>query len=95
MFAGAQLGAHVWVATPKGYEPKAEAVQWATERSKETGGSFTHTTDPFEAAKDADVIYTDVWASMGQEAEAAERRKMYDEHRWVREALAEPAAHVA
>jgi ornithine carbamoyltransferase len=77
MFAGAPLGAHVWVATPKGYEPKPEAAAWATERSKETNGSFTHTTDAFEAAKDADVIYTDVWASMGQEAEAAERRKIF------------------
>lgn len=77
MFAGAQLGAHVWVATPKGYEPKPDAVAWASERSKQTGGSFTHTTDPFEAAGNADVVYTDVWASMGQEAEAAERRKIF------------------
>jgi ornithine carbamoyltransferase len=77
MFAGAQLGAHVWVATPKGYEPKAEAVAWATERSKQTAASFTHTYDPFKAAENADVIYTDVWASMGQEAEAAERRKVF------------------
>jgi ornithine carbamoyltransferase len=77
MFTGAQLGANVWVATPAGYEPKSEAVQWARERGMKTGASCTVTNDPLEAAHDADVIYTDVWASMGQEAEAAERRKIF------------------
>lgn len=77
MFAGAQLGAHVWVATPKGYEPDAAATKWATERAAETGGSITITNDATEACKDADVVYTDVWASMGQEAEAEARRKIF------------------
>ncbi len=77
MFAGAQLGAHVWVATPKGYEPKADAIAWANKRAAKTGGSCTVTNDAAEAAKDADVIYTDVWASMGQESEAAERKKIF------------------
>jgi ornithine carbamoyltransferase len=77
MFAGAQLGAHVWAATPAGYEPKAEAVEWAVQRGWRTGGTCTLTNDPIEAARDADVIYTDVWASMGQETEAAERRKIF------------------
>jgi ornithine carbamoyltransferase len=70
MFAGAQIGAHVWVATPPGYELDAESVRWAGERGAETGGTCTVTNDPEEAASRADVIYTDVWASMGQEAEA-------------------------
>jgi ornithine carbamoyltransferase len=77
MFAGAQLGAHVWVATPRGYEPKAEAVRWATQRSIETGGSCTVTNDPREAALGADVVYTDVWASMGQETEKEERAAVF------------------
>jgi len=77
MFAGAQLGAHVWAATPPGYEPDCEAVQWSIERSIHTGGSCTVTHDPVEAASDADVIYTDVWASMGQETEAEKRRKAF------------------
>jgi ornithine carbamoyltransferase len=77
MFAGAQLGANVWAATPAGYEPKADAVQWARERARETDGSCTLTHDPSEAAKGADVVYTDVWASMGQEAEAATRRRLF------------------
>ena len=43
MFAGAQLGAHVWVATPAGYEPKPEAVEWALRRGTQTGGTCTLT----------------------------------------------------
>lgn len=77
MFAGAQLGAHVWAGTPPGYEPKPEAVQWASQRGIQTGGTFTLTHDPAAAVSDADVVYTDVWASMGQEAEAEDRRKLF------------------
>jgi ornithine carbamoyltransferase len=77
MFTGAQVGAHVWVATPHGYEPKAEAQKWATTRGEETGGSCTVTNDPIEAVENADVVYTDVWASMGQETEADKREKAF------------------
>lgn len=67
-----KVGMDVAVACPKGYEPDADIVAWA----KETG-KFTLTTDIFDAAKDADVLYTDVWASMGEEAEAEERKKIF------------------
>ncbi len=77
MFAGAQLGANVRVATPKGYELKAEAQQWASKRSKQTGGTCTVTNDPREAVSDADVVYTDAWASMGQEAETEKRDRVF------------------
>ncbi len=77
MFAGAQLGAHVSVATPPGYEPKAEAVRWATERGRETGGTCTITNDAREAVLAADVVYTDVWASMGQESEKDKRKNIF------------------
>jgi len=77
MFAGAQLGAHVWIATPEGYEPEPEAAEWALQRGTQTGGTCTLTHDPVEAARDADVIYTDTWASMGQEEEAEERRRIF------------------
>jgi len=77
MFAGAQLGAHVWVATPAGYEPDAGAVKWAVQRGEETGASCTITNDPVEAVREADVVYTDVWASMGQEAEKAKRAQIF------------------
>jgi ornithine carbamoyltransferase len=77
MFAGAQLGAQVWVAVPPGYEPKPEAVEWALQRGTQTGGTCTLTHDPVEAATDADVVYTDAWASMGQELEAEARRVVF------------------
>jgi ornithine carbamoyltransferase len=77
MFAGALLGSHVTVVTPKGFEPKADAVRWATAQAAKTGGSCTVTSDPVDGVRGADVIYTDVWASMGQEAEAEARRQIF------------------
>jgi len=77
MFAGAQLGVNVWVAAPHGYEPKEEAFEWALQRSEETGASCHLTNDPQEAVAGADVVYTDVWASMGKEAEAEERSERF------------------
>jgi ornithine carbamoyltransferase len=77
MFAGAQVGAHVWIATPRGYEPKAEALRWASERGRETGGTCTITNDAREAVLAADVVYTDVWASMGQESETEKRKRIF------------------
>ncbi|RLF86158.1 ornithine carbamoyltransferase [Thermococci archaeon] len=77
MIAGTKLGANVVVATPEGYEPDAKVIKWAEENAAESGGSFELLHDPVQAVKDAEVIYTDVWASMGQEAEAEERRKIF------------------
>ncbi|BAD85060.1 ornithine carbamoyltransferase [Thermococcus kodakarensis KOD1] len=77
MIAGTKLGANVVVATPEGYEPDPKVIKWAEQNAAESGGSFELLHDPVQAVKDADVIYTDVWASMGQEAEAEERRKIF------------------
>jgi ornithine carbamoyltransferase len=77
LFAGAQLGANVWVATPRGYEPDAECVLWCEERGLQTQGTSTVTNDPEEACCGADVVYTDVWASMGQETEATQRQEIF------------------
>jgi ornithine carbamoyltransferase len=77
MFAGALLGAHVTVVTPPGYEPKGDAVTWSTAQAATTGGSIVVTNDPVEGVRGADVIYTDVWASMGQEAEAEARQRLF------------------
>jgi ornithine carbamoyltransferase len=77
MFAGAQLGAQVRVATPPSYEPRPDAVLWAAERGRQTGGTCTLLHDPVEAVTDADVVYTDVWTSMGQEVESGARRKIF------------------
>ncbi len=69
---GIKMGMSVAIACPKGYEPDAEIMKWAAEN-----GEFLCTDDIFEAAKDADVLYTDVWASMGEEAEAEERKQIF------------------
>ncbi|WP_146551108.1 MULTISPECIES: ornithine carbamoyltransferase [Rummeliibacillus] len=71
--ACAHVGIDVVVATPKNYEPKEEYMKKAAEIALQNGSTVAHTYDPVEAAKDADVIYTDVWTSMGQEEEAAKR----------------------
>ncbi|HWH31227.1 MAG TPA: ornithine carbamoyltransferase [Egibacteraceae bacterium] len=75
--AGALAGMHVSVGTPAGYEPIEQVVRSAREIAAGTGGSVTITTDPVEAARGADVVYTDVWASMGQESEHAARVLMF------------------
>lgn len=77
MFAGAQLGAKVWVATPPKYEPDEAAIRWATDRGLRTHGTCTVTNDPVEAVREADVVYTDAWTSMGQETEKAERDRIF------------------
>lgn len=67
-----KLGIKFAIACPKGFEPDAELMEWA-----KANGEFLCTDSPLEAAKDADVVYTDVWASMGQEDEAAKRKKIF------------------
>ncbi len=69
---GIKMGMEVAVACPKGYLPDAEIMKWASEN-----GKFTCTDDVLEACTGADVLYTDVWASMGQESEAEERKKIF------------------
>lgn len=75
LFGGAKLGVHVACASPVGYGPSARILEIARPFAAASGSRITHTADPVEAVRDADVIYTDVWTSMGQEAEAEERRK--------------------
>lgn len=73
MLNGARVGMHVVVACPKGYEPNPEILTQANEFAAKHGGSIAVTNDVNEGVAGANVIYTDVWTSMGQEAEAAER----------------------
>jgi ornithine carbamoyltransferase len=73
LLAGAMAGMHVRVASPAGYEPIEQIVRRATVIGEQTGGTATVTRDPLEAAAGADVLYTDVWASMGQEGESDSR----------------------
>jgi ornithine carbamoyltransferase len=73
MVAAAKLGLNFRAATPKGYEPSAEAVEIAREAAAESGATIELLADPREAAAGADVLYTDVWTSMGQEEERERR----------------------
>jgi ornithine carbamoyltransferase len=79
MIAGAQLGAQVWVAAPADLQPDPRYVALAR-RVASNGGSVTVTDDPQEAARDADVIYADVWVSMGREAERDSRLARLSEY---------------
>jgi ornithine carbamoyltransferase len=81
LLGGAKSGMHVRVATPPGFEPIPQIVQRATEIAEGTGGSVLLTNDPREASAGADVLYTDVWASMGQEAESDERALVFPAYR--------------
>jgi ornithine carbamoyltransferase len=94
LFAGAKTGMHVAVATPSGYEPIPQVVRRATEIAAVTGGSVELTHDPSVAAKDADVLYTDVWASMGQELEHGERALIFKPYQLSTDTLAAAAADV-
>lgn len=71
----AQMGFHIAVASPKGYLPDYTVVENAKKYAAVNGGTITMTHDPKEAVEDANVVYTDVWASMGQEEESEKRIK--------------------
>lgn len=77
MLLAAKLGAHVVLSTPEGYEPAADLVSKAEADAARSGGSVSLVRNPGEACVDADVVYTDVWTSMGQEAEAQERLQLF------------------
>ena len=77
MFGGALAGMHVTIVTPPGFEPQAQVLADSRQKATGTGGSVNVTNDLKEGAKDADVLYTDVWASMGQEADAVRRREFF------------------
>jgi ornithine carbamoyltransferase len=75
LYAGAKTGTHVAIASPAGYEVDAAVLAEARADAEATGAVLSVTTDPMVAVAGADAVYTDVWASMGQEAEQAQRVK--------------------
>jgi ornithine carbamoyltransferase len=77
MVAGARVGAHVRIATPEGYEPDAEIVAAARRDAAATSGTIELFRSPEEAVSGAQAVYTDVWASMGQESETEARAKIF------------------
>ena len=74
-------GMNVRVATPVGFEPIPQVVQRAKELASDSGSVVEVTNDPVAAAAGADVLYTDVWASMGQEAEVGERTLVFRQYK--------------
>lgn len=77
LYGCSKVGMDISIATPKGYECNDEIVKSAKEDAKLTGVNITITEDPIEAVKDADVVYTDTWVSMGQEEEKQKRIEIF------------------
>jgi ornithine carbamoyltransferase len=93
VFAAAKVGLHAVLASPPGFACPAEIVEPARLEAERLGGSITLVTDPEEAVIGADVLYTDVWTSMGQEAEAARRREIFQNYRLDRALVERAPAH--
>lgn len=81
-FICARLGVNMTVASPKGFECKSKVLELANQDAKYfgTGAHIEQVNDPIKGVKDADAVYTDVWASMGQEAEREERKKIFKDY---------------
>jgi ornithine carbamoyltransferase len=96
LLACTKMGMDIAVATPKGYEPRTEIIAAAKLNAEQSGSQVLVTLDPKEAAKGADVLYTDVWASMGQEAEHLARVRIFKSYQLNSELLsvADPDAIV-
>ena len=77
IFGASKVGMHLVAATPAGYEPRPDVVKQARIFAQGTGALIEVIRDPHKAVRGADVIYTDTWTSMGQEAEAEERRRIF------------------
>jgi ornithine carbamoyltransferase len=95
MLMTALLGGKFTIACPEGYEPNKNLYEKAIEISKITGAKIEIVRDPKQAVKDADFIYTDVWASMGQEQEAEQRRQIFKNYKVDSELLKDAPSHVA
>ncbi|MBI4715078.1 MAG: ornithine carbamoyltransferase, partial [Nitrospirae bacterium] len=92
----AAMGMRIALACPEGYRPDPKIVSAGTEMARRTGGTVEITADPREAVRQADAVYTDVWTSMGQEEETAERNRKFQGYQVNSEllALAAPGALV-
>ncbi|HEY0737587.1 MAG TPA: ornithine carbamoyltransferase [Herpetosiphonaceae bacterium] len=88
MLMGALLGVNVTVATPEGYSPQLAIIERAQELASQSGATVSVTWETQAAVQGADVIYTDVWASMGQESEAEERKSVFAPYQVTPELMA-------
>jgi len=92
MLTAAKLGATMFVATPDGYRPDEGVLNRSQVLGRDTGATIVWTADPVEAARDADMIYTDTWTSMGQEKEAEARRAIFAPYQINRELFSHAGA---
>jgi ornithine carbamoyltransferase len=81
IFGAAKLGARITVGCPKGYEPDAGVLKESRKDARKTGAKIDVVNDPFDAVEGAQAVYTDVWASMGFEAETERRREVFSPFR--------------
>jgi ornithine carbamoyltransferase len=93
LLTAACLGSKIRVATPKGFEPNEQIVADAFEIAEQTGAEIDILSDPHEAVRGVDAIYTDAWASMGQEHEAGERARIFPPYQVNDELAAGAAPH--
>ncbi len=93
MLAAASLGASISVGTPKGYEPDVAITQVARLLANVSGASVRLTNDPIEAVAGADAVYTDAWASMGQESQAADRSRIFTPFQVNQKLFSDAAKH--
>jgi ornithine carbamoyltransferase len=95
MLTCAGIGSSIRIATPKGYAPNAQIVADARKIARETGASIELLNNPHAAVAGADAVYTDAWASMGQENEAAQRAEIFQSYQVNAQLMAEAASHAA
>ena len=93
LLTAACLGSNIRIATPASYEPNAEIVSDARDISRQTGAVIELLSDPHEAVAGADAVYTDAWASMGQEHEAVKRAQIFPPYQLNQALVAEAAPH--
>lgn len=88
IFGAAKVGAQIVAGTPKGYEPDEQVLKLARKEARATGAKIEVVNDPYEAVAGADAVYTDVWASMGFEAETERRREIFAPFRVTKKLMA-------
>ncbi len=91
IFGAAKTGAHIRIGCPKGYEPDAEVLKRARKEARTTGAKIEVVHDPYEAVADVQAVYTDVWASMGFEAETERRREIFSSYRVTKKLMSNAA----
>ncbi|NBO64244.1 MAG: ornithine carbamoyltransferase [Acidobacteria bacterium] len=91
IFGAAKLGVNIRVGTPKGYEPAPEVIRAARRDARRTGAKIELVNDPFAAVEGVQAVYTDVWASMGFEAETERRREIFSSYRVTKKLMAAAA----